>query len=100
MRFGISQKNKTRGIDTARSNGVNDATVPREKMRLNTTDYNMGCIRKMNQLLPKEELAAWVLDEKKAYRQIPVHPSHRRYSVVCLLDPDTEEVNFFVMIGH
>ena len=100
MRFGVEQKSKTRGIDTAKSNGVNAATEVVEKMSLPTTDYNMGVIKAVHQGVPDAELAAWVLDERSAYRQIPVHPSHRRYSVVCMMDPKTGELAYFIMVGH
>ena len=42
----------------------------------------------------------WVLDERKAYRQVPISPEHRQFSVIALKDPTSERVAFFVMIGH
>ena len=46
------------------------------------------------------KLAAWVLDEKKAYRQIPIAPTQRKFSVVCLVHPDSRKLGYFIMIGH
>ncbi|CAE7939621.1 unnamed protein product, partial [Symbiodinium sp. KB8] len=35
-----------------------------------------------------------------AYRQVPISPAHRKWSVVALKDPSTGKVAFFVMVGH
>ena len=48
----------------------------------------------------QEEVKGWVLDERKAYRQIPILPQHRRWSVITLKDPTDGRVAYFVMIGH
>ena len=40
------------------------------------------------------------LDERKANRQLPIRPDHRKCSVICLKDPDDGVPKFFVMIGH
>ena len=41
-----------------------------------------------------------MLDERKAYRQIPIRAEHRRFSVVAFKDPGSHAVVYFVMIGH
>ena len=87
-------------VDSARSNRVNDATERTEKLRLNTTDFNVGLIKKLRKMKKVGKLAAWVLDEKRAYRQIPVAPEHRKFAVVAVLDPDSGELCYFVMVGH
>ena len=48
---------------------------------------------------PKKPLRGLVLEERRAYRQIPISPAHRKWSVVALMDPDTGKV-FFAMVGH
>ena len=40
------------------------------------------------------------MDEKKAFRQIAVHPDHRRISIIAVYDPCLEKVAFFIMKGH
>ena len=55
----------------------------------------VGCV-----LIKDEKIEGWVLDERKAYRQIGVKPDHRRWSVISLREPSTGKVSFFVMIGH
>ena len=36
----------------------------------------------------------------KAYRQLPIRPDHRKFSVICLKDPQDGVPKYFVMIGH
>ena len=45
-------------------------------------------------------MAGWVLDERKAYRQVAIRPDHRKFSVICLRDPSSGNPCFFVMVGH
>ncbi|CAE7920767.1 unnamed protein product, partial [Symbiodinium necroappetens] len=73
QRFEVVQKNKVRGVDSATANGINMAAKP---------------------------LRGWVLDERRAYRQVPISPGHRKWSVVALKDPSTGKVAFFVMVGY
>ena len=51
LRFGTDQKNKMRGIDSGRPNKVNDATKVTEKMHLSTMDFNMGCLKQVEEKL-------------------------------------------------
>ena len=41
-----------------------------------------------------------MLDERKAYRQVPIRPDHRKYSVIALKCPSSGKPVFFVMVGH
>ena len=103
QRFEVVQKNKVRGCDSATTNMINKITEISEKLQLPSTDYNVAVIRELRSRLAtgsSPSLEGWVLDEKKAYRQIPIHPSHRKFSVICLKDPDDGKVKFFVMVGH
>ena len=104
-RLPVEQKGKVREVDSATENFLNTATEVREKLILSSTDGNVALIRKLRRKLKEigrgsVRIKGWVLDEKKAYRQIPVHPDHRKWAVVALKDPETGRVAFFVMIGH
>ena len=70
-----------------------------EKLELPSTDGNVAALRWFRTHC-KVKLEGWVLDERKAYRQIAVRPDHRKWSVVSLRDPKDGRQAFFVMIGH
>ena len=102
-RFGVVQKGRTRGVDNAAADSgseLNAATVATEKLQLPCTDANVGMVKHLAQAIGAERVAAWVLDESSAYRQIPVAPGHRRYAVIALAEPETGFVCYFVMVGH
>ena len=100
QRFEVVQKNKVRGCDSATTNMINQITVISEKLQLPSTDTNVAALRKLKTLLPEEKLMGWVLDERKAYRQVAVRPDQRKFSVICLKDPSSDKPAFFVMVGH
>ena len=101
-RNAVTQKGSVRGVDDASrtGSGVNLATSSVDKLVLPTLDKNLGVIQRLAAAAPLAALFGWVLDEKSAYRQIPVLPSHRRYAVVALYDPKRRCAAYFVMIGH
>ena len=107
-RFPIEQKNKFRGIDDFLFALVNAASCMSEKLELSSTDEVVSIIRELEKAFrefeakghPVSGLAAWVLDEKDAYRQIPVRPDQRRFSVVVAKDPSTGSPAFFIMVAH
>ena len=100
QRFEVVQKNKVRGCDSATTNLVNRATVITEKLQLPSTDSNVAALRCLRSRSPLAKLAGWVLDERKAYRQVAIDPAHRKFSVICSKDPESTRVGFFVMVGH
>ena len=100
QRFEVVQKNKVRGCDSATTNLINPATVITEKLQLPSTDSNVAALRKLRSEAPWSSLAGWVLDERKAYRQVGILPEHRRFSVICLKNPESARPCFFVMVGH
>ena len=100
QRFEVVQKNKVRGVDSATTNGINMATEITEKLDLPSTDVNVAALRWLKSQAGGIQIQGWVLDERKAYRQIPILPAHRRWSVIALRQPDTGKISFFVMIGH
>ena len=93
QRFEVIQKNKVRGCDLA----TNLATEITEKLQLPSTDSNVSVIRVLRQKVWAAR--RWVLDERRAYRQIPIRPEHRKFSVIVLKDPASVRIGFFVMIG-
>ena len=79
---------------------INQITRISEKLQLPSTDTNVAALRKLRTVKPGEKLAGWVLDERKAYRQVAVRPDHRKFSVICLKNLKTGAPNFFIMVGH
>ena len=100
QRFEVVQKNKVRGCGSATSNLVNRTAVITEKLQLPSTDLNVAVLREIYTLSGRQRLHGWVLDERKAYRQIPVKVDHRRFTVICLKDPGDHKPKYFVMMGH
>ena len=100
QRFEVVQKNKVRGCDSATTNLINPATEIVEKLQLPSTDSNVAALRKLRSEAPWCSLAGWVLDERKAFRQVAVKPDHRRFSVICVKDPSSGKPSFFIMVGH
>ena len=100
QRFEVVQKNKVRGCDSATTNLINQATEISEKLQLPSTDSNVAALRSLRSKCSDQEIAGWVLDERKAYRQVPIRPDHRKYSVIALKCPSSGKPVFFVMVGH
>ncbi|CAE7914902.1 unnamed protein product, partial [Symbiodinium necroappetens] len=100
QRFEVVQKNKVRGCDSATSNLINQTAVITEKLELTSTDLHVAVLRELRTRGGDRQLQGWVLDERKAYRQLPIAPHHRKFSVICLKDPSDGVPKFFVMIGH
>ena len=100
QRFEVVQKNKVRGCDSATTNMINQVTKISEKLQLPSTDSNVEALRLLRSLVPLGNFAGWVLNDRKAYRQIAVKPDQRKFSVICLKDPKSARPAFFVMIGH
>ena len=101
QRFEVVQKNKVRGVDSATVNGINTASAVVEKLDLPSTDVNVAALRWLRSNAANgSEIRGWVLDERKAYRQIAIKPDHRRWSVIALKQPGSGKVAFFVMVGH
>jgi hypothetical protein len=100
QRFEVHQKNKVRGCDSATVNLVNVVTIVLEKLQLPSTDENVAVIRMLLASAAGAKIRAWVLDERKAYRQIGISPDHRKFSVVAFRHFETGKIAYFVMIGH
>ena len=100
QRFEVVQKNKVRGCDSATVNLVNVVTTVTEKLQLPSTDLNVAALRCLVSKAKDRKLAAWVLDERKAYRQLGIRPDHRKFSVVGFKHFETGKIIYFIMIGH
>ena len=100
QRFEVVQKNKVRGCDSATTNLINQITQITEKLQLPSTDTNVAALRRLRSSTPDSRFAGWVLDERKAYRQVGIRPAHRKFSVICLKNPKSGRPEFFVMVGH
>ena len=100
QRFEVVQKNKVRGCDSATINLVNVVTNVLEKLQLPSTDQNVAAIRELLKKAGRRKIRAWVLDERKAYRQIGIRPDQRKYSVVAFKHFETGKIAYFIMIGH
>ena len=87
QRFEVVQKNKVRGVDSATVNGINTASSVSEKLDLPSTDVNVSALRWLRSNVIDQPISGWVLDERKAYRQIAIRPDHRRWSVIALRQP-------------
>ena len=94
------QKNKVRGCDSATFNKINVSAQICEKLQLPTTDLNVAVIRELRSRADCRKVAGWVLHERKAYRQVPIDPSHRKFSVIVFRHYVTGKLKFFVMVGH
>ena len=98
QRFEVVQKNKVRGVDSATVNGINTASSVSEKLDLPSTDVNVSALRWLRSNVVDQPISGWVLDERKAYRQIAIRPDP--WSVIALRQPCSGRTAFFVMIGH
>ena len=78
LRIPIAQTDKVRAVDDASSSGslANLATAITERLQHTTTNSNVAVARLLHDHSAGAPLAAWVLDESKAYRQIAAHPDH------------------------
>ena len=97
-RFPVFQKDSVRGVDNSSTTGseVNDTVEVREKLEVPSTDENLALLKALRLHIPDRAIAAWVLDERRAYRQIPIAPHHRRYSVVAVWNPVKKALGFFI----
>ena len=96
----VVRKDEVRGCDSATTNLNNQSAVIAEKLQLPLTDSIVAALRRLRATCPRCALAGWVLDERKAYRQVPIRPDHRIFSVIALKEPSSGRIAFFVMIGH
>ena len=80
-RFVVRQTEKIRPIDNYKRSGVNDATTIYSKLRLPSLDHFVEIARRMKQKT-EEALAIVKVDHENAYKQLPVIPEHRKFSII------------------
>lgn len=91
---------KTRAIDDERSNMVNDASLVREAMVCTSPDEIAAHIRLAEELWPGQKLGGGAVDQKSAYRTIPVRESDLRYCVTSVWCPEKQKQCWIVLLGH
>ncbi|CAE7242070.1 unnamed protein product [Symbiodinium sp. CCMP2592] len=119
-RFGVRQRDKLRPIDDLAANGANSAFAACDKLTLRAFDELIWCATYIMRALVQKGSVHLVLscgrvisgplhdfwriktdrarpllktiDLKAAYKQLPLHPEHRRFCVVGLKHPDTGQV--------
>ena len=97
---GLPMRRNNRGCDSATTNLINQATEISEKLQLPSTDTNVAALRSLRSKCVGQDLAGWVLDERKAYRQVPVRPDQRKFLVIVMKDPLEQAPRFCIMVGH
>lgn len=53
---------------------IKQVTVITEKQQLPLNDANVAALRKLKSLAPDISFQGWVLDERKAFRQVVIDP--------------------------
>ena len=90
-RFGLDQGNKIRPIDDGRESQTNNAFTADLKLDLQGIDYmaNLAMLisraekdRSLEKGVPPRKWVGKTVDLKRAYKQVPIHPSHRDLVVV------------------
>ena len=100
-RFPLQQGEKVRPIDDGSHTGSHCNSFARmtEKLWVPSADYIVAVIRSLASKSP-HQLGGWIVDEKSAFRQLPVLPAHRTTAVVAMCNPDTGRIGHFLMTGH
>ena len=86
-RFVVRQTEKIRPIDNYKRSGVNDATTIYSKLRLPSLDHFVEIARRVKQKT-EEALAIVKVDHENAYKQLPVIPEHRKFSIIVARNPE------------
>ena len=128
-RFGIWQKGKLRPIDDMKENRLNDSFTCCDKIDLNAMDHILWslcvCVRhcihsgdmdfRMSDgsrlrgsvheswqgVEPNSKMTSF--DLASAYKQLPLHPDEYDCTIICLKNPDTQEIEwpaFFTLTEH
>ena len=121
-RFGIQQSGKTRVIDDFSENGCNSAYAAQEKVDLRALDHISWCGAALSSMALRrgearfrlsdgellvgqvhqgwrnkgESLVSKTVDLKSAYKQLAIHPSDRKRSVISVKDPKDSQVYGFI----
>ena len=69
-----------------------------EKLQVPNLDEIISVVGALHCFCPDQALSEWVIDEK-AFRQVPVLPSHRHLAMVAACSLEREAVVYFVMLS-
>ena len=97
-RFGAQQTNKIRPIDNFRSSFVNSACGVREKVAMDGVDEIVSAclhwLKAKRPRRPNDRVVGRTWDLKSACKQLAVRAEHKKYAVICVVDPETNDVRF------
>lgn len=83
-RFPLRQGTKVRMIDDFSISGVNDSCIIHNKIELHMIDTLCAVVRRWFSLTEAHGLGSGLVaktfDLKSAYRQVPIHPRHRKFA--------------------
>ena len=85
-RFVVRQTEKIRPIDNYKRSGVNDATTVYSKLRLPSLDHFVEIARRMRRNTT-QALAIVKIDHENAYKQLPLIPEHKKFSIIVARNP-------------
>lgn len=98
-RFALRQGAKARLIDDFSVSGVNDFCVSHGKIELRLVDAFPSLIRaffKQGKLKGDDcSLQAKTYDLKSAYRQVPIHPSRRKFGYISVFNHELGEAQIY-----
>lgn len=98
-RFALRQGAKTRLIDDFSVSGVNDSCVSHGKIELRLVDTFTSLVRaffrQSNENGSDSTLLAKTYDLKSAYRQVPIHPRHRKFGYISVYNHELDEVQIY-----
>ena len=93
-RFGVKQKNKA--IDNFRYSLVNAACGVREKVAMDGVDelvsFCLRWLRRRKPVHPDVRVVGRTWGLKSACKQLAVRADHKRFAVICMIDPKTNQV--------
>ena len=84
-RFAVVQIDKLRPCDDATRSFLNATMELSHKLRLTTIAMFLRAALLVRQNCPDSDIHGWKRDHGSAFRQIPVHPDHQRFLVVCFM---------------
>ena len=95
-RFGVKQKNKIRPIDNFKSSCVNAACGVQEKVAMDgiheIVSLCLRWLRRRKPLSAEDRILGRTWDLKSAYKQLAVKREHKRFALICAVDPESNRV--------
>lgn len=91
---------KCRAVDNQAANLTNLAVIISGRMRCSSPDEIAAHARYAAELWQNVKLGAAAVDMKSAYRVIPQHPEHLKFTVPSVWNPEKGCQQFIVVLGH